>query len=100
MARDEWQLHGQLTAHIDQLLRDVDSEARAELRRSWPERERALSPALTRPVQTARERYRRRRRTEAARVPLGQAVARSVSPGGSGSECSTRSRWVGRVSAT
>jgi uncharacterized membrane protein YccC len=58
-ARDEWQLHGQLTAHIDQLLRDVDSEARAELRRSWPGRERTLSPALIRPVQTARERYRR-----------------------------------------
>jgi hypothetical protein len=58
-ARDEWQLHGQLTAHIDQLLRDVDSEARAELRRSWPARERSLSPALTRPVQTARQRYRR-----------------------------------------
>ena len=34
--RDEWQLHGQLTTHIDQLLRDVDSEARAELRRTWP----------------------------------------------------------------
>jgi uncharacterized membrane protein YccC len=58
-ARDEWQLHGQLTAHIDQLLRDVDSEARAELRRSWPVREHALSPALTRPVQIARDRYRR-----------------------------------------
>ena len=29
-----------------------------------------------------------------------QTVARSVRPGGSGSECSTRSRWVGRVSAT
>jgi uncharacterized membrane protein YccC len=36
LARDEWQLHGQLTSQIDQLLRDVDSEARAELRRSWP----------------------------------------------------------------
>jgi tRNA A37 threonylcarbamoyladenosine synthetase subunit TsaC/SUA5/YrdC len=36
LARDEWQLHGQLTTQIDQLLRDVDSEARAELRRSWP----------------------------------------------------------------
>jgi hypothetical protein len=35
LARDEWQLHGQLTSQIDQLLRDVDSEARAELRRSW-----------------------------------------------------------------
>ncbi len=29
-----------------------------------------------------------------------QSTARSVSPGGNGSECSTRSRWVGRVSAT
>ena len=36
LARDEWQLHGQLTSQIDQLLRDVDSEARAELRRTWP----------------------------------------------------------------
>jgi hypothetical protein len=29
-----------------------------------------------------------------------QAVAMSVMPAGSGSECSTRSRWVGRVRAT
>jgi uncharacterized membrane protein YccC len=36
LARDEWQLHGQLTSQIDQLLHDVDSEARAELRRTWP----------------------------------------------------------------
>ena len=36
LARDEWQLHGQLTSQIDQLLRDVDSEARAELRHTWP----------------------------------------------------------------
>jgi len=36
LARDEWQLQGQLTSQIDQLLRDVDSEARAELRRTWP----------------------------------------------------------------
>lgn len=59
IARDEWPLHGALTTHIDQLLRDVDSEARAELRRSWPTREPGLPPALTRPVQTARDRIRR-----------------------------------------
>ena len=54
MRRDEWQLHGALMTHIDQLLRDVDSEARAELRRSWPAREPVLSPALTRPVEAIR----------------------------------------------
>lgn len=58
LARDEWRLHGQLTSHIDQLLHDVDSEARAELRRSWPTQP-ALAPALARPVHTARERMRR-----------------------------------------
>ena len=36
LAGDEWQLLGQLTSQIDQLLRDVDCEARAELRRTWP----------------------------------------------------------------
>ena len=59
LARDEWQLHGQLTSQIDQLLRDVDSEARAELRRGWPQHEPGLPPALQHPVQTARERIRR-----------------------------------------
>ena len=59
LAGDEWQLHGALTSHIDQLLRDVDSEARAELRRSWPAREPVMRPALRRPVQTARDRIRR-----------------------------------------
>lgn len=59
LRRDEWQLHGALTTNIDQLLRDVDSEARAELRRSWPARTPPLTPALARPVQTARERLRR-----------------------------------------
>jgi uncharacterized membrane protein YccC len=44
LARDEWQLHGQLTSQIDQLLRDVDSEARAELRRTWP----AAAPVVAR----------------------------------------------------
>ena len=59
MRRDEWQLHGALTAHVDQLLRDVDSEARAELRRGWPERAPGLPPALSRPVRTAKDRIRR-----------------------------------------
>ncbi len=59
MRRDEWQLHGALTAHIDQLLRDVDSEARAELRRSWPDAAAGLNPALAHPVRTARDRIRR-----------------------------------------
>ena len=59
LARDEWQLHGQLTSHIDQLLRDVDSEARAELRRSWPTQDSSLGPVLSRPVKTARGRIKR-----------------------------------------
>jgi uncharacterized membrane protein YccC len=59
LARDEWQLHGQLTSQIDQLLRDVDSEARAELRRSWPASDTSLGPVLSRPVQTARDRLKR-----------------------------------------
>ena len=42
LAREQWQLHGALTTHVDQLLRDVDNEARAELRRSWPDREPVL----------------------------------------------------------
>jgi uncharacterized membrane protein YccC len=57
LARDEWQLHGQLTSQIDQLLRDVDSQGRAELRRSWPRPERAM--VLSRPVRSARERMKR-----------------------------------------
>jgi hypothetical protein len=59
LARDEWLLHGQLASQIDQLLRDVDSEARAELRRTWPAREPVLRPALRRPMRTARDRIRR-----------------------------------------
>ncbi len=59
MRRDEWQLHGALTAHVDQLLRDVDSEARAELRRGWPQPEPGLQPALSRSMRTARDRIRR-----------------------------------------
>ena len=59
MRRDEWQLHGSLMTHIDQLLRDVDSQARAELRRGWPGRVPVLSPALRQPVRAARDRIRR-----------------------------------------
>ena len=59
LARDQWQLHGQLTAQIDPLLRDVDSEARAELRRSWPAPDHPMAPALARPVQAARQRLNR-----------------------------------------
>lgn len=53
-AQDQWTMHGALTSHIDRLLRDVDSEARAELRTSWPQ-----ASGLTRPVQSARSRLRR-----------------------------------------
>ena len=36
MREDQWSMHGALTSHIDRLLRDVDSDARAELRSTWP----------------------------------------------------------------
>lgn len=36
LRQDQWLMHGALASHIDRLLRDVDSDARAELRRSWP----------------------------------------------------------------
>jgi uncharacterized membrane protein YccC len=49
-----WQLHGDLAANIDRLLRDIDSEARAELRLTWPSR-----AAMPRPVAAARSRLRR-----------------------------------------
>jgi hypothetical protein len=51
---DAWELHGELAANIDRLLHDIDSEARAELRQSWPTRAR-----LPRPVTAARARLRR-----------------------------------------
>lgn len=50
-----WELHGDLAANIDRLLRDVDSEARAELRLTWPTHAR-----VPRPVTAARSRIRRR----------------------------------------
>ncbi|MGZ4593668.1 MAG: FUSC family protein [Actinomycetes bacterium] len=49
-----WELHGDLAANIDRLLHDIDSEARAELRLSWPTRAR-----MPRPVAAARDRMRR-----------------------------------------
>jgi uncharacterized membrane protein YccC len=36
LREDQWSMHGALTSHIDRLLRDVDSDARAELRSTWP----------------------------------------------------------------
>lgn len=56
MREDQWTTHGALASHIDRLLRDVDSDARAELRSSWPA---PPSSGLTHPVRTARSRLRR-----------------------------------------
>ena len=56
MREDQWTTHGALTSHIDRLLRDVDSDARAELRNSWPT---PPPSGLAHPVQTARSRLRR-----------------------------------------
>ncbi len=53
-----WQLHGDLLANIDRMLRDVDSDVRAELRKSWP----TASPRARR-MQVARSRLRRQRPT-------------------------------------
>lgn len=65
LRRDEWSMHGALTSHIDRLLRDVDSDARAELRRSWPRARPPLggpvSAALGHPVLRANQRLSRLR---------------------------------------
>jgi len=60
---DQWSVHGALTSHVDRLLRDVDSDARAELRRSWPQPPTvpASMAVLAEPVQRARSRLRRPR---------------------------------------
>jgi hypothetical protein len=55
LREDQWSTHGALTSHIDRLLRDVDSDARAELRKSWPQ----PPSAIARPMITARSRLRR-----------------------------------------
>ncbi len=64
LREDQWTMHGALASHIDRLLRDVDSDARNELRRSWPTpsglaRPVADRPTLARPVRSARARLRR-----------------------------------------
>ena len=61
LRQDQWSTHGALTSHIDRLLRDVDSDARAEMRRSWPTPPSGLPrpAALTHSVATARSRLRR-----------------------------------------
>ncbi|MGH8970117.1 MAG: FUSC family protein, partial [Actinomycetes bacterium] len=40
-----WELHGDLAANIDRLLREIDSDARAELRQTWPTRPPAAAHA-------------------------------------------------------
>lgn len=64
LREDQWSVHGALTSHVDRLLRDVDSDARAELRRSWPQPPAVPAPmaALAEPVQRARSRLHRPRR--------------------------------------
>jgi uncharacterized membrane protein YgaE (UPF0421/DUF939 family) len=54
-----WQLHGALATQIDRMLRDLDSDARAELRASWP------APDRPHPVQAARSALRRASRADA-----------------------------------
>jgi hypothetical protein len=57
-----WEMHGALAAHIDRMLRDIDSDARAELRQTWQE-EPPAAVFRTHPVQAAkaaRTRLRRR----------------------------------------
>jgi uncharacterized membrane protein YccC len=58
LRQDQWSTHGALASHIDRLLRDVDSDARAELRTSWPR----PPSGLARPLQTARSARSRLRR--------------------------------------
>ena len=57
-----WEMHGALAAHIDRMLRDTDSDARAEMRQTWEEQPPA-AVFRTHPVQAAkaaRSRLRRR----------------------------------------
>jgi uncharacterized membrane protein YccC len=56
-----WEMHGALAAHIDRMLRDLDSDARAELRQSWAEPPPVSFRAHpVQAVQAARSRMRRR----------------------------------------
>lgn len=52
-----WELHGDLAANIDRLLRDVDSDARAELRQAWAAD--ATRPRAAQAAQAVRTRLRR-----------------------------------------
>jgi uncharacterized membrane protein YccC len=55
LREDQWSTHGALTSHVDRLLQDVDSDARAELRSSWPANP---APGLAGPMASARSRLR------------------------------------------
>ena len=56
-----WEMHGALAAHIDRMLRDIDSDARAELRQTWAEQPPAgFRPHPVQAVQAARSRLKRR----------------------------------------
>jgi uncharacterized membrane protein YccC len=54
-----WEMHGALAAHIDRMLRDLDSDARAEMRETWAQVPREVF--RPHPVQAARARMRRHR---------------------------------------
>ena len=57
-----WEMHGALAAHIDRMLRDLDSDARAELRQTWAEQPPASFRAHpVQAVQAARSRMMKRR---------------------------------------
>jgi uncharacterized membrane protein YccC len=56
-----WEMHGALAAHIDRMLRDIDSDARAELRQTWAHEPAASFRAHpVQAVQAARSRMKRR----------------------------------------
>jgi uncharacterized membrane protein YccC len=56
-----WEMHGALAAHIDRMLRDIDSDARAELRQTWAEQPPpGFRPRPVQAVQAARSRIKRR----------------------------------------
>ena len=56
-----WEMHGALAAHIDRMLRDIDSDARAELRQTWAEQPPVTFRAHpVQAVQAARSRMKRR----------------------------------------
>src|SRR5207342_1080284 len=41
LAGAEWALHGNVAITLERLLREIDSESRAEMRKTWPSRVRA-----------------------------------------------------------